>query len=124
MTHVKTLWLDLEGGGRLSGAYDLVVSSMTLHHIRNIDALLLQFHGVLKSCGLLALSDLEPDDGQFHTDNTGVFHFGFDRADLTDRLIRAGFPDIETSVAAHIHKTLPDGSQRAFRVFLITARKP
>ncbi len=123
LANVKTVLLDLDRGDRLSGSYDLITSSMTLHHIPDIDALFCEFHRILKPSGLIAVADLDPDDGQFHSDNTGVYSFGFDRIMMRDKLARSGFQRISIIDAAHRGKTLSDGSTRQFCVFLATAQK-
>ena len=123
LSNVTTLPLDPEEGRGLSGSYHLITSSMTLHHLRNLDTLLRRFHDILKPSGMVALADLDPDDGQFHTDNAGVFHPGFDRSDFRKSLARAGFINIQITDAARVEKPLPDGSTRLFSVFLATAQK-
>ena len=65
-------------------------------------------------------ADLDTEDGTFHPANTeGVFHQGFDRADLGKLLVDAGFVDVAFDTAVVVHK-----EQRAYPVFLVTARKP
>lgn len=123
LANVTTLLLDADQGGTLTGSYDLVVSGMTLHHIRATAQLLAQFHTVLAPGGTLALADLDQEDGQFHDDSTGVFHHGFDRASLHRALTAAGFVDVADVTAAHIEKPGSDGATRTFPVFLITGRK-
>lgn len=124
LAKVSTEFLDLESGDTLGGSYDLVVSSMTLHHIRDIPALLSQFFSCLVPGGLLCMTDLDPDDGRFHESNTGVFHFGFDRNELRNLLIDAGFRGVQVMTAAEITKPTAGGEMQTFTVFLITARKP
>jgi ubiquinone/menaquinone biosynthesis C-methylase UbiE len=107
----------------LAGHYDLVVSNMTLHHIREIEPLLEQFHRVTASGGHLCLADLDLDDGQFHDDNTGVFHFGFDRPALRKSFINGGFDQVRDVTAAEVVKPANSGAMRRFTVFLMTGRK-
>lgn len=58
--------------------YDLIISSMTLHHIKSPRNFIKKAKGILKKGGFLAISDLEKEDGTFHGINTeGVEHFGF-----------------------------------------------
>jgi len=98
--------------------YDSIISSMTLHHIADIDNLFRQFYSLLKDGGSIALADLDIEDGSFHTEDTGVHHFGFDREWLVDIAKRAGFVDIictDVSVATKPHGDYP--------IFLLTARK-
>jgi len=104
----------------LPGVYDLIVSSMTLHHIRHVDRLLAQLHQAISPGGRLCLADLDSDDGQFHSDNQGVFHFGFDRAGLRQAFAGAGFTNIQVITAAEMLKPARDGGLRRFTIFLIT----
>lgn len=120
-TNVATRWL--HPGDALAGPYDLIVSSMTLHHIEDIDALLAQFFRSLKAPGWLCVADLDPEQGEFHEDNTGVFHFGFERAALRRALIGAGFVDVHDVTAAEVVKPTRQGALRTFSVFLVTGRK-
>jgi len=123
LQNVKAQYVDLEKGDVLSGSYHLVVSSMTLHHIKNISPLLKQFYSVLYPSGFLAIADLDLDNGQFHGDNKGVFHFGFNREDLRRMIENAGFRDIQESRAASIKKPAGDGKSRLFTIFLMIGRK-
>jgi cyclopropane fatty-acyl-phospholipid synthase-like methyltransferase len=123
LTNVRTLLLDLEAGDALPDAYDLIVSNMTLHHIREVGPLLERFHQALSPGGYLCLADLDSDEGQFHGDNQGVFHFGFDRADLRRALAEAGFEDIRDTTAAEVTKPTRTGELRRFTIFLMTGRK-
>lgn len=123
LTNVKTQYIDIDKGDALSGSYDLVVSSMTFHHVKEIRPLLNQLYRVTAPSGYLCVSDLDLDEGQFHTDNEGVFHFGFDRQALREKFTTAGFVDVRDVTAASITKTSADGDQKTFTVFLIIGRK-
>ncbi len=123
LTNVQTQLLDIDEGEELSGEYDLIVSSMTLHHIRQPAALLRQLHKALLPGGILAIADLDPDGSLFHDDNTGVFHFGFERAAVRAMFAEAGFTDIHDSQATELVKEAPDGSKRTFTVFLVSGRR-
>ncbi len=121
--NVRTQFRDLEKGDVLSGSYHLIVSSMTLHHIREIAPLLRALHEIIVPSGSIALADLDPDDGQFHADNTGVFHDGVERAWLQQQLEDAGFVDVQHLTASRLEKPVAGGGSREFSVFLMTARK-
>ena len=123
LSNVKADYLDLDKGDILTGSYHLVISSMTLHHIKNISPLLKQFYSVLLPSGQLAIADLDLDDGEFHGNNDGVFHFGFNREELSLIFMDAGFQNIRTLHAAEIEKQAGDVKSRLFTIFLITARK-
>jgi ubiquinone/menaquinone biosynthesis C-methylase UbiE len=123
LSNVKANYFDLDNGDVLDGSYHLIVSSMTLHHIKEIGTLLKLFHQVLRPSGTLCIADLDLDDGKFHSNNDGVFHFGFDREALRRTFVEAGFQDIRMSQAAQIEKPLEDGKRRLFTIFLITGLK-
>jgi ubiquinone/menaquinone biosynthesis C-methylase UbiE len=123
LTNAKALLLDLDKGHRLTGNYHLILSNMTLHHIKDIQQLLDQFHKVTGQGGYLCIADLDPDSGLFHDDNTGVFHFGFDRLSLRKAFVDAGFHNVQDTTAGEIVKPAPNGEMRQFTVFLMYGQK-
>lgn len=114
--------LDIENGELLTGSYQLVMSSMVLHHVKDTRLLLTQLYDVTASGGMLCIADLDPDEGKFHSDNTGVFHFGFERDELTTLLTEIGFNDIKHKTASTVTRIGDDGETRSFTVFLISAK--
>ena len=123
LTNVKALLIDLDKGDVLAGNYHLIVSNMTLHHIKEIRLLFDQFYKITAPAGYLCIADLDLDDGQFHNNNTGVFHFGFDRATLRKDFTEAGFDNIHDMTAAEVVKPTLNGELRRFTIFLMTGRK-
>jgi ubiquinone/menaquinone biosynthesis C-methylase UbiE len=91
---------------------DGIISSMTLHHISDIPALLKLFHNILKPGAFIALCDIDPEDGTFHTIDTGVRHHGFDREMIAGWTSQAGFEEVAVRDAALIRK--PQGEYQAF----------
>jgi ubiquinone/menaquinone biosynthesis C-methylase UbiE len=108
----------------LQGNYDLVVSSMTLHHVKKIAPLISEFFKLTAPNGYLCIADLDLDNGRFHGENDTVFHNGFDREVMRRLLEESGYVDIHDRTAATVKKPGPDGEMHGFDVFLITARKP
>jgi ubiquinone/menaquinone biosynthesis C-methylase UbiE len=123
LTNVQTRLADFEHGGTLAGKFHLVVSSMTLHHVQDTARLFQQWYELLLSGGVLAVADLDTEDGSFHGDNTGVRHLGFDRQHLKGLLKKAGFSSVRDSTAATMVKEVAEGGSRSFPVFLLIARK-
>jgi ubiquinone/menaquinone biosynthesis C-methylase UbiE len=123
LSNVKANHLDLDNGEVLTGSYHLIVSSMTLHHVKNISPLLKQFYSILLPAGRLAIADLDLDDGKFHSNNDGVFHFGFDRAKLRKAFAEAGFSNVQDVSAAEVRKETLNKEMRQFTVFLMTGQK-
>jgi len=121
--NVRTRHVDLEKGDELPGTFDLVVSSMTFHHIRDTGMLLDRMASVLRPAGRIAIADLDSDEGKFHDSNEGVFHFGFDRHTMRKSFEAAGFVSVRNRTAAILQKPGPDGGMRSFTVFLMTGEK-
>lgn len=102
----------------LERKFDGIISSMTLHHIEDTTALFNKLYAMLPEHGFIAIADLDSEDGTFHGDNTGVFHYGFDRHLLAHSAQKAGFRDVTFSLANQIEK--PHAN---YTVFLMTAVK-
>lgn len=116
---LRAVQVDLTSG-RLDGSYDVVWSSMALHHVQDLDALLRSVARLLVDGGRLCIADLDEDpDGAFHADKVDFDgHHGFDRQRLTEQLATAGFADVNFVDAATIRK-----DDREFGVFLCTSTK-
>lgn len=98
--------------------FDGLVSSMTLHHIEDLKAFFETIYKNINHNGFIAIADLESEDGTFHSDNTGVFHFGFNEEELCKIVSEAGFKDVRFKNINTINKP-----QRDFGIFLLTASK-
>ena len=118
MTPVK---LDLLVDPPPAQRFDLIVTSMTLHHVPDTDPILRIFHDLLKPGGTLCIVDLDKEDGSFHGPEVDVQH-GFDRADLSLRAAQAGFADMQFQTVFSIAKEHGTGT-RDYPVFLMTARR-
>lgn len=105
----------------LDGTYDVVWSSMALHHVHDLDALLRSVFWLLANGGRLAIADLDEDpDGAFHAEKVDFDgHHGLDRQRLAEHLANVGFAEVSFVDATTILK-----GDREFGVFLCTATKP
>ena len=119
-SNVRALEGDLPGR-RPDGRFDLVFSSMTLHHIGDVEALFGVLCELLNPGGHIALADLDREDGSFHGDKPGIAHHGFDRAEVETWLKNAGFEGIRFSTAHTMEKEGDDGVVRNYPVFLVYA---
>lgn len=120
---VNAILVDLDKGDTLKGNYDLVLCNMTLHHIKALEPLFDQFYKITAPAGYLCIADLDLDDGQFHDDKTGVFHFGFARPTLSKIFTEAGFEHVRDISAAEVVKPGINGEMRRFTVFLMIGQK-
>ena len=102
----------------LDRKFDGIVSSMTVHHIKDLVDLFSKFYNMLNENGFIAIADLDIEDGSFHNDNTGVHHHGFDREVLKEIAEETGFREVSFDTASVISKP-----HREFTVFLMRAVK-
>ena len=98
--------------------FDGIISSMTMHHIEDTAAMFARFHGLLNEGGFIAIADLDAEDGTFHTEDTGIFHFGFDRREFVALAEGAGFQRAATTDASVYRREQSD-----YPLFLLTAYK-
>lgn len=111
--------------GQLPDAqFDLIYSSMTMHHVEDVPDLLRRLHGHLKAGGRIALADLDREDGSFHAEAKGVVHHGFDRGVFGGWLRDAGFTDARFSTAFTVQREGDDGNRRSYPIFLAVAQRP
>ncbi|MCX7738366.1 MAG: class I SAM-dependent methyltransferase [Hydrogenothermaceae bacterium] len=102
--------------------FDLIVSSMTFHHIKDPVAILKKLNIYLKDNGYMAVADLLKEDGTFHEDNEGVEHFGFDIEEFEGYLRASGFADVHKKIIFKVEKER-EGFNREYPVFLIIGKK-
>lgn len=102
--------------------YDLIYSTLALHHIESLSQLLHMCARLLKPGGAIALVDLDREDGSFHDDHTGIFHFGFDRGEFAQELADAGFRLRFIGDIYRREKTFADGRKQSYPMFLAVAR--
>jgi len=99
--------------------FDVIMSAMAMHHVKDTGQLFKSFSEHLTSGGKVALADLDTEDGSFHpSDVEGVYHNGFDRESLKSIMEKNGFQDIKFVTAHTVNKEM-----KTYPVFLVTASK-
>ena len=124
-TNVRTAILDLEHDKPIPDDIrpDVIVSAMTLHHIADTARFAASLHDLLPPGGRIAIADLDTECGDFHSDNTGVEHFGFDREALTRIIIDAGFQAVGVNTAYDLVRPAAEGVEKSYSIFLLSAHK-
>lgn len=123
LTNIDTQVLDLTTTPPPAERFDLIFSSMALHHIPDVARLVRTFHSMLAPGGWVALADLDAEDGSFHgPDVPGVAHHGFDRRIIEEWLRAAGFAAVSVSTV-HTVERERQGEQRRYPMFLATGRR-
>lgn len=99
--------------------FDMIMSTFAMHHVEDTNKLIQSFAEHLETGSLIALVDVDTEDGSFHAeDSQGVFHCGFDRDALKAILEMNSFKNIGF-VATHHFKW--DGKE--YSAFLMLASK-
>jgi len=116
--NVQTKQWNIEKSPLPEGGFDLVASSMTFHHLRNVPMVVQRLALSLKPGGWIALADLDIEDGSFHGPSNDVFHLGFDRSKVRKSLSKAGFKDITIEDVYVLNKPDKAGKMHSYSVFL------
>ena len=122
VTNMHPMRLDLASDPLPIERYDLTYSLMTLHHIDDVNNMLVKFRDLLAPNGYLLVADLDKEDGSFHTDGTTDVHLGFDRDELQKSVENIGFDNVTFSTAYDIKKKIGN-EEKTFPVFLMCAQK-
>jgi ubiquinone/menaquinone biosynthesis C-methylase UbiE len=125
-TSIETICTDLSSPSDTIAAdktFELIYSSMTLHHIDDTEGFINRISKLLSPGGTLALADLDKEDGLFHDDPLEKVHHGFDRGALADLLKAAGLEQLSFETIYTFNKTNRSGATAAYPVFLVTATK-
>lgn len=119
---VKAIQYDLLTEKLPTERFDFIFTLLTMHHIRDIGAILEKYHDLLSDEGVLAIIDLEKEDGSFHEyDFDG--HLGFDKIKLENQLKANNLVPFDYFVIYSITKDLPDGSKKDYPLFLSLSKK-
>ncbi|MEN8907662.1 MAG: methyltransferase domain-containing protein [Clostridiales bacterium] len=114
--------IDLSNDPVFDNSFDIIYSSMVLHHIDNIEDLLNTFYKFLNSSGYICIADLSKEDGSFHECEFNV-HKGFEKDSLVNMLKKSGFNNINWDICYEVKKQIKNGEEKSFPVFFVTAQK-
>ncbi|MDA8128999.1 MAG: class I SAM-dependent methyltransferase [Betaproteobacteria bacterium] len=121
-TNMATAKLDLLVDPPPTQRFDLIYTSMTLHHVPDTDRILRIFHDLLRPGGYLCVADLDEEDGSFHGLDVVDVHHGFARPELGRLAAQAGFADVQFQTVFNIDKERETTTQ-SYPVFLMTAKR-
>jgi len=119
--NLKPLYFNLEESDYLSDKFNLIITQMVLHHIINVEDILLKFYSLLDPGGYLAIADLYAEDGSFHGSGFAG-HNGFDVRVLQSTMEGIGFNHIRTETCFRISKII-DEKTLEYPVFLMIVQK-
>lgn len=91
-------------------SYDVIFSSMVMHHIEDVEAEIAGLRRLLKPGGRLIWIDLNAEDGSFHADDPDFQgHNGFGRDEIKRILMDCGFRDITVGTVFEGEKQVNGG---------------
>ncbi len=100
--------------------FDLFISSMTMHHIKDTNMFAKKAYECLVKGGVVCINDLEKEDGTFHAKhkNDGVEHFGYAKEDVKKIFENIGF-EIISCDTVYIHER----NDKEYPLFNLIAKK-
>ena len=101
---------------------NLIISEMTWHHIPKAAEMIHTCYKSLLPGGALAIADLDAEQGDFHSDNSDVAHFGFSGPQMKQYFTDAGFTQVQQQVVFTISKAV-DGQTKDYPVLLTLGYK-
>jgi len=101
--------------------FDVIYSSMTMHHVEDLLKMLTVMYGMLNPNGYLVIIDLDQEDGTFH-DHTNYVHTGFNRDELQRMANTIGFRTVDIDTVSTMHR-VRDGREREYTQFMMCAQK-
>ena len=121
VSNMTAIHTDINNDPPILDKFDLIYTSMALHHIKDIETTLNTLYNLLSKSGHLCIVDLVKDDGSFHKDESDFDgHNGFDQNELALLLNKIGFHDVSSKV---IYNDLKDvsGVKSKYSLFLMKA---
>jgi ubiquinone/menaquinone biosynthesis C-methylase UbiE len=100
--------------------FDLIISSMTMHHIKDTNMFARKCYDTLKKDAIVCINDLEEEDGTFHQKhkNDGVHHFGYEKEKICKIFEDQGFVIISCN-SVYIHER----NDKEYPLFNLIAQK-
>ena len=104
--------------------FDLAVSLLMLHHVKDVEGFLESVLCHLEPGGYIAFADLAAEDGTFHEDPAEeVLHHGFEPDHLAAMATSAGFVDVAVEEVHQMVKKR-SGKDTSYGLLLLTGRVP
>jgi ubiquinone/menaquinone biosynthesis C-methylase UbiE len=114
---------DIQKGNIQKESYDVIYTSMVLHHIEDIETIVEKLFKMLNNHGYLCIVDLVKEDGEFHKEEKDFKgHHGFEEKELKVLLEEIGFEDINSKVFYNGKKSIGD-EEVEYSLFIMVGKK-
>ena len=121
--NMTSYYLDITNKDSLDMKFDVIYTSMVLHHIDDIKAIIKKLYELLNKDGYLCIVDLDEEDGSFHKNHLDFHgHNGFDQDYLKGILSNCGFKNVESNTFFYDEKIIEDEKIK-YSLFLMKGRK-
>lgn len=89
--------------------FDVIYTSMVLHHILDTERTLKSLYSLLKEDGCLCIVDLDEEDGSFHSNYENYDgHNGFNQQELGSMMKHIGFKEVSSKIIYRDIKEIDD----------------
>ena len=103
--------------------FDVIYSSMTIHHIHDLHKIMQAFNTSLIMGGYVCIADLVSEDGTFHSEHSDFDgHKGFDKEGFSLLLEESGFQVVFYKIVFEIEKEV-NGENKKYPLFLLIGKK-
>ena len=122
--NMKVYQIDINENHILPGdSYDVIYTSMALHHIIDTKATIKNLYRLLKLNGYLCIVDLDEEDGSFRKEERDFNgHNGFNQNVLKNILLQIGFKEVDTNTFYEDLKVVEEMNVK-YSLFLMIGKK-
>jgi ubiquinone/menaquinone biosynthesis C-methylase UbiE len=122
LKNIEIMEGDIEKLEIKQSSIDLIISSMTFHHIKNIPNILNILHSLLKENGCIVIGDLCKEDGNFHGLEIAE-HNGFEIDEITEMFNKSNLLVKNIYKYNIINRPDKEGNMRSYDQFILVANK-
>ena len=124
INNMKAYQIDINENHTLpDNSYDVIYTSMALHHIMDTETTIKNLYRLLKKDGYLCVVDLDEEDGSFHKEEKDFNgHNGFNQNELKNVLLETGFEEVVTNTFYKNEKLIEE-MKVPYSLFLMVGRK-
>ena len=96
-SNIFPIQIDLVNEAYKGDKFDLIYTSLTIHHIQNTEKIIKIFYNLLNENGRLCIIDLDKEDGSFHINQKDFNgHNGFEHRYMENIFESVGFSNIKS----------------------------
>ena len=106
-TNMKPILMDLTKESYNSEKFDVIYTSMALHHIKDTKKIITDLYNLLNDDGLLCIVELDKEDGSFHSNDVGFDgHNGFEHSEIIGIFMEVGLVNVGDETFCNINKIM------------------